>query len=53
MEESITEILEQVKYQMCDKYCRWSTGPIPDGKDEDWLLEDPDSPCNGCPLNRL
>lgn len=50
-ENSITAILENVKNEMCDHYCKYP-GVIPEGKDENWLFED-DSPCMNCPLNKL
>ena len=52
MEKSITQQIEEVKEEMCDKYCKYPEMPIPEGKDEDWLF-DSDSPCNNCPLNKL
>lgn len=48
----ITEILEEVKEEMCDKYCIYPKQPIPEGKTENGLFEE-DSPCNNCPLNQL
>lgn len=53
MEKSISEQIEEVRDDMCTNYCKWPNEPIPEGKDEDWLLNDEDSPCNNCPLNRL
>lgn len=50
---SVTELIEKVKEDMCNDYCKYSNAPIPEGKTEDWLYEDKDSPCNDCPLNRL
>lgn len=49
---SISQQIEQIKEEMCDKYCRYPQDPIPEGKDEDWLFEE-DSPCSKCPLDRL
>lgn len=51
--KTVVAIFEEVIEQMCDKYCRYPHEPIPEGKDEDWLMNDDDSPCNDCPLNRL
>ena len=51
--KSITETIEEVKEDMCSHYCRYPFEPIPEGRTEDWLLEDEDSPCQKCPLNRL
>lgn len=45
---SITEILEEVKNDMCDKYCKYP-GSVEDQEE----LYDQDGPCNSCPLNRL
>lgn len=50
--KSIAEILEDVKTQICDHYCKYPEQDIPEGKDEDWLM-DSDSPCANCPLNQL
>ena len=47
-ESSITEILEKVKSDMCDKYCKY-----PDIVKNQEELYDQDGPCNRCPLNRL
>lgn len=52
MDISITKILEEVCSEMCDKYCKYPTMPIPEGKTEEWLYED-DGPCDNCPLNRI
>lgn len=51
--QTITEILEDVREKMCDDYCKYPNQPIPEGKDEDWLLKDESSPCMNCPLNQL
>ena len=37
---SIVQQIEQIKEEMCDKYCRYPLEPIPEGKDEDWLFEE-------------
>lgn len=50
---SITEILKKTKESICNDYCKYPNMPIPEGKDDDWLLCDKDSPCNKCPLNNL
>jgi len=50
---TVTTIINKVIEQMCDEYCRFPREPIPEGKGEDWLTEDADSPCNTCPLNWL
>lgn len=52
-EVTITQKIEQVKEKMCDEYCKYSCMNPPEGKDEDWLWNDEDSPCNNCPLNNL
>ncbi len=53
MDKTISQQFEDIIQEMCDKYCKWPCEPIPEGKGEDWLIEDPESPCNSCPLNRL
>ena len=53
MSQTISEIIEKVKADMCDHYCIYTHQPLPDGRSEDWLLEDDDSPCKKCPLLRL
>ena len=53
MAQTITEILEDVKEKMCNDYCKYPNQPTPEGKDEDWLFEDEESPCVKCPLNQL
>lgn len=50
--ESIRDQREAAKARMCEECCRYPRDPIPEGKDEAWLLED-DSPCITCPLNDL
>ena len=47
---SISEQIEKVKEKMCDSYCKYPCMAPPEGKDEDWLYMDEDSPCNSCPL---
>ena len=44
---------EKIKEEMCDKFCKYPEMPTPEGKDDCWLYEDDDSPCNRCPLMRL
>ena len=51
--QTVAQIMEEVIEEMCDHYCKWPNEPIPEGKSEDWLINDDDSPCNDCPLNRL
>lgn len=51
--KSITQQIEDVKNEMCDKYCKYPEKPIPEGKTEDWLWCDDESPCHNCPLNKL
>lgn len=48
---SIQEQLEQVKFEICDKYCKY---PTEEGHEDnpDWLFEE-GSPCDNCPLNKL
>lgn len=52
-EKKVTDILEEVIEAMCDRYCHFPSDPVSEGKDEDWLSFDSDSPCNTCPLNKL
>lgn len=49
----ISDILEEVREDMCNNYCKYPNMPVPEGKTEDWLFDDEDSPCNDCPLNYL
>lgn len=51
--KSITEQIEEICDEICDHYCKYPYEPIPEGKTEDWLFTDDDSPCVNCPLNRL
>ena len=44
--KTITNILEEVRQEMCDNYCKY-----PDR--EDLLADDGLCPCIGCPLDRL
>lgn len=50
---SISQLLEEAKEEICNHYCKYPYEPIPEGKDEDWLWTDPESPCQHCPLDRL
>lgn len=50
--ESIKAQQEREKARMCEEYCIHTHEPIPEGKDDTWLLEE-DSPCNTCPINNL
>lgn len=48
---SITEIIEDVKADMCDNYCK-----IPykySANEWEEICFSKDSPCNNCPLDRL
>lgn len=51
--KTITQILEDVSNEMCESYCKYTHMEPPEGKDENWLTEDDESPCIMCPLNRL
>ena len=51
--KTITEQIEDICGEICDNYCKYPNMPIPDGKTEDWLFTDDDSPCVNCPLSRL
>ena len=44
---AVTDILEQVKADMCDEYCKWPALLV--GEPEDALLDI----CDQCPLERL
>lgn len=46
--KTITDILEEVKQEMCDDYCKYPT--LVNNRED--LFAD-DSPCMGCPLTRL
>jgi hypothetical protein len=50
--KSISEQVEEIKAEICDKYCKYPDYPIPSGNDEDWLCVD-GGPCEHCPLNKL
>lgn len=52
MENEIKKICEEVAAEICDHYCKYPTMPAPEGKTEDWLMED-GGPCENCPLNRI
>lgn len=45
---SVTEIIEEVKEQICDDYCRYP-------REREWDEEDlcENEVCAACPLNRL
>ena len=45
--------VENMKSAMCDGYCKYPSQEVPEGKTEDWLIEDDDSPCLTCPMNKL
>lgn len=47
--KTVSQIIEDV----CNDICRYTYMNPPTGKDDNWLTEDDDSPCNRCPLNRL
>lgn len=47
-EKSITEIIEEVRYQMCDRYCKFPEQYTPEEWEE--VFEDI---CKDCPLDRL
>lgn len=44
--------MEEIKSKICDGYCKYPL-QVPEGKTEDWLLEDDDSPCLTCPMSKL
>lgn len=49
----ISETIEKTREIICNDYCKYPCQPVPDGKDQDWLYTDEDSPCMQCPLNEL
>ena len=49
----VLKIFEEVCQKMCNEYCKYPLEPVPEGKTEDWLWGDEDSPCRSCPLNRI
>ena len=49
----LMDIICEVNQEICDGYCKYPNMPIPEGKDEDWLINDEDSPCISCPFNKL
>lgn len=56
VEENLKAIsiqLQDIASEFCDNYCKYTAAPRPEGKSEDWLWEDEDSPCNNCPINRI
>lgn len=50
--KTITKMLEDIAQEMCDGFCKYTAMEPPEGKDENWLMED-DSPCQMCPLQKL
>ena len=50
---TISEHIEQVREKMCNEYCKYPQQAPPEGKGEDWLYSDDESPCIMCPLNQL
>ena len=52
MEQTIRQQMEGMINEFCDHFCKYPEMEIPEGKDEDWLWADPDSPCNKCPFIR-
>lgn len=46
--KTVTDILEEVKQEMCDRYCKYPT--LVNDREE---LFAEDGPCMKCPLNRL
>lgn len=54
MDKSVTEIIEDVKEDICDKYCKYPLEYLAEIKDPDLahelMLE---TKCKNCPLQRL
>jgi hypothetical protein len=51
MAKTVTEIFEEVKTEMCDKYCRFPREYDPEEHDDVELWET--DICKNCPLGRL
>lgn len=51
MEKLITAILEEVKTEVCDKYCRFPREYDPEEHDDVDLFDS--DICKNCPLTRL
>lgn len=49
--KTVSQIIEEVKSEICDKYCRYQTIYYAD--DEDELTEMMEKVCANCPLDRL
>lgn len=49
--KTVSQIIEEVKNEICDKYCRYPT--IYNVDDEDELKDMMNKVCDGCPLDRL
>lgn len=49
--KTVSQIIEEVKNEICDKYYRYQT--IYDADDEDELTEMMEKICFNCPLDRL
>jgi len=49
---TVTQIIDDVIAEVCEKICRYTHEPPPEGKDDDWLYEE-GGPCENCPLNKL
>lgn len=53
MKKTVIKLLEDIASEFCDKYCKYTSAPVPEGKTENWLYEDENSPCNSCPINKM
>ena len=53
MDKKVTEVLTEVVEEFCQHYCKYPEMETPEGKSDDWLTEDEDSPCNNCPFMRI
>ncbi len=51
--KSITEQFEEIKEEMCDKYCKYPHQVPPEANQVEYLLTSDDSPCLTCPMTRL
>ena len=52
-QKTISKELDEICQTMCDSYCKYPSMEPPEGKDENWLTDDDESPCNMCPMMRL
>ena len=51
--KTIQQQLDDIAQDICDNYCKYPNMPIPEGRNENWLINDDDSPCSTCPLTQF